>query len=209
MSIVKTKLQKVTKLTKILNPNKKKSTEKFYKNLFQTLLNLVKNQKKELGRALMKLTQKIKNKQAGNITTLINKRLQQINDVSKYKFIKDVCIVEYAVWKVISSSTESVGFYKEGLNNVLTFYGKTIDALKNIVTIKSKEAESLEIKDDEKEDLSKSFAEMFKSLRNICDSHNNNYLRQTVQNADAEIVDFLNAGIHESLGYKLVAVGHN
>ena len=101
-----------------------------------------------------------------------------------------MCSVESAVWRAISSSTERVGFHKKGLNKVLRFYGKMIDLLKIYVTIKSKEAESLKITDDERKYLSKNFAEMLESLRKIYGSQGS-YLRQTVEDASAGIADFI------------------
>ena len=105
-----------------------------------------------------------------------------------------MCSVEYAVWRAISSSTERVGFYKKGLNKVLRFYGNMTDVLRIIATIKSKRAESLEIKDDEKQELSKIFAEILESLRNICEG-DGSYLQKTVEYADAAIVNFLHNGL--------------
>ena len=176
-----------------------KKTFSIDKIAFQSLLDIVENQKNELASAKMNIL-KNKTKSAKNLTNSKNKRLQQINIVSDEKLIKDLFSAERTIWTDISSLTKYKHLYSLHLQKILEFYRMLIDTLKKVVFLKSKQEKSLQITQDEADDLITSFNKIIKCIQQIHNFNNNQsyYLKSSIKNVFKEILKFFrsnNCGI--------------
>ena len=134
-----------------------------------------------------------KKKPAKSLTSIIENRLRQLQFVSDKKLIKDVCSVEKTIWTFMLKSPQSIDLYKHDLNKVVEYYGTVIDTLKYYISIKTKQ-ERLFHKfknEDETNILMDKFIVMLNCLTSIPDSPGN-YLKETVDCAHKEIMNFLN-----------------